>query len=87
MAGHSQHTKFFYNPHPGRAGAAAPCPKPLLEIANRINNTESTVDEVVQQLKEAFPEGVVKPLEDCILVSLEMPEMKHIWRVIQHKEI
>lgn len=79
--------KFFYDPHPGCAGASIPIPKTVKIIAQILENTQTTVAIAMQLIQTACPSGSVIDSGDVLVLRLKLDEQIHRWRVIRYKEI
>lgn len=86
--------KRFYDPHPGLAGASIPIPEAVRLVANNLAEREFVeLNEAVQQIQNACPEGKVHVFED--MISLRVGQIQHgmltypqhSWRVIRLEAI
>ena len=60
---------FFFDPHPGFAGAAIRFPQPLLEAANSLDGTKGTIKHAMAVLQEAGDKLVEK--KQFVKISVE----------------
>ena len=79
--------RLFYDAHPrDRSAAMIMPPKNLLDYVEQINNTEDTIENVIDRIQEIVPKCAIKVVDETILVYVTDGGYKHVWRIIKHKE-
>lgn len=81
---------YFYDPHPGFAGAIINLPKPLLDYVSALNEQTKELNEVLKDLQEiAKPIGAtveVKEKFNSIIAMIEENGFTHLFKLIRFKE-
>ena len=79
--------RFFFDPHPGFAGAAIPIPAEVKKIANMMNATKTSLRKAKDRI-QAVTEGRVFIRNGWIGLELNDPAIdsrRHFFRVIRFR--
>ncbi|MBN2052044.1 hypothetical protein JW756_00915 [Candidatus Woesearchaeota archaeon] len=80
----------LYNPHPGIGGALLPLPKPMKDIADKLNRKSMSLDKAIEMISQVAKKvgGQVAVVEEHKYIRFQIKEPNnyvHVYRLICYK--